>query len=107
MTGRGAAEVIAAVLAEHQHGGSVNSKERWTRCLCDAKIPWFDGEDIDEHDDSLRAHQADALVAEGIGVLAEAWERGKVAGESITRRRWSDEPNAPDPANPYRTEATP
>lgn len=33
--------------------------------------------------------------------LAEAWERGYTAGGSITRRRWSDEPNAPDYPNPY------
>lgn len=35
--------------------------------------------------------------------LAKAWEWGLTAGKSITMRRMSDEPNAPEPVNPYRT----
>ena len=44
----------------------------------------------------------DALKDLARAVAANAWERGKRAGESIQRRRWSDEPNAPEPTNPYR-----
>ena len=40
-------------------------------------------------------------------VQAEAWECGLVDGTSITMRRMSDEPNAPEPENPYRTPASP
>jgi len=37
----------------------------------------------------------------------EGGERGLVDGKSITMRRMSDEPNAPEPENPYRTTASP
>ena len=40
-------------------------------------------------------------------VQAEGWECGLVDGKSITMRRMSDEPNAPEPENPYRTPASP
>ena len=33
--------------------------------------------------------------------LAEAWERGRTSGASAVRRQWSDEPDAPEPVNPY------
>jgi hypothetical protein len=36
--------------------------------------------------------------------LREAWEKGYVAGRSITMRRMSDEPKAPDYANPYASD---
>lgn len=34
-------------------------------------------------------------------IRAEAWERGRRAGFSNAMRRMSDEPNAPEPKNPY------
>jgi hypothetical protein len=33
--------------------------------------------------------------------LAEAWERGRVSGHSNAMRQMSDEPDAPNTANPY------
>jgi hypothetical protein len=50
--------------------------------------------------DALASAAPDALAR----VKAEAWERGRVAGASHIRRQWSDEPNAPEPVNPYRAD---
>jgi hypothetical protein len=90
MTGRDAGEVIAAVLAEHAGRpgayGSVQCKSE----ECGYFSSW------QEH----FTHVAANLVAEGIGVLAEAWDEGYARG---VRDEAGDIERAD---NPYRTEAT-
>jgi hypothetical protein len=96
MTGRDAAEVIAAVLCAEMHPDST-----W---VCDPEAA-----DPRNRIPACYACQrgAAALVAEGIGVLAEAWDEGYEAAEYMARcwghtDHWEDEP-----ANPHRIEAAP
>ena len=41
------------------------------------------------------------LVEHDRQVADKAWALGKVAGKSVTMRRMSDEPDAPEPVNPH------
>jgi hypothetical protein len=92
MTGRDAAEVIAAVLCAEMHPDST-----W---VCDPEAA-----DPRNRIPACYACQrgAAALVAEGIGVLAEAWDEGYAASDHeayhFSTHGRTD--------NPYRIEATP
>ena len=70
--------------------------------VADLLSEWSDSIDSDAVRAILAHSPADALDA----VKAEAWKRGRISGASVQRRQWSDEPNAPEPVNPYRPTPT-
>lgn len=58
---------VVEVLAAHVED-CINSKERWTRCDCEAVVPWWVAEDVADWSGSFREHVAAALAAAGLVV---------------------------------------
>jgi hypothetical protein len=118
---RAALAALGDTVPREQHVGTVDERAAWEYVAHKAER---ERDEARAERDALANQLTSALAAESLeeayeelsrnrdeldGVMAlhdaEVWERGRTAGASIAMRRMSDEPNAPDPVNPYRAAA--